>query len=75
MGPLFPRLVKAVAPGGVLVYETFLVSQAERGHPRNPAFLLEPGELPRLVHPLEVLRSREGDFDGAMLASVVARRT
>ena len=73
--PLFPRLVEAVAPGGVLVYETFLVSQAERGHPRNPAFLLEPGELPRLVHPLEVLHSREGDFDGAMLASVVARRT
>ena len=73
--PLFPRLVEALAPGGVLVYETFLVGQAERGHPRNPAFLLEPGELLRLVHPLEVLRSREGDFDGAMLASVVARRT
>jgi rhodanese-related sulfurtransferase len=73
--PLFPRLIDALAPGGALVCETFLAGQAERGHPRNPAFLLEPGELLRLVHPLEVLRSREGDFDGAMLASVVARRT
>ena len=73
--PLFPCLVEALAPGGALVYETFLVGQGERGHPRNPAFLLEPGELLRMVHPLEVLRSREGDFEGAMLASVVARRS
>ena len=45
--PLVPQLVEALAPGGMLVYETFLVGQAERGHPRNPAFLLEPGELAR----------------------------
>ena len=71
--PLVPLLVKALAPGGTLVYETFLASQAQRGHPTNPAFLLQPGELPLLVRPLDVLRSREGDFDGAMVASVVAR--
>ena len=29
-----------LAPGGVLIYETFLVSQAERGRPTNPDFLL-----------------------------------
>ena len=72
--PIFPQLVNALAPGGALVYETFLISQAERGHPTNPAFLLQPGELPSLLRPLEILRSREGDFDGAMVASVVARR-
>lgn len=71
--PLMPRLVQALAPGGTLVYETFLEQQAERGHPTNPAFLLKPGELASLVQPLDVLRAREGEFDGAMLASIVAR--
>ena len=72
--PLVPHLVRALAPGGTLVYETFLVGQAERGHPTNPAFLLQPGELAALVHPLEILRSREGEADGALVSSVVARR-
>lgn len=72
--PLFPHLISTLAPGGTLVYETFLVTQAERGHPTNPAFLLKPDELPALVRPLEILRSREGDVDGAMVSSVVARR-
>ena len=70
--PLFPALIAALAPGGVLVYETFTVAQAARGRPTNPAFLLEPGELPRLVAPLEVCAAREGDFDGRMVSSVVA---
>ena len=70
--PLFPALLAALAPGGVLVYETFTVAQAARGRPTNPAFLLEPGELPRLVAPLEVLAAREGDFEGRMVSSVVA---
>lgn len=72
--PLFPALVRALAPDGLLVYETFTTAQAARGKPTNPAFLLELGELPRLVAPLEVLRSREGDVDGRMVASIVARR-
>ena len=72
--PLFPALRAALRPGGVLVYETFTVAQAARGRPTNPAFLLEPGELPRLVAPLEVLAAREGDFEGRMVSSVVARR-
>jgi len=72
--PLFPALRAALTPGGVLVYETFTVAQAARGRPTNPAFLLEPGELPRLVAPLEVLAAREGDFEERMVSSVVARR-
>jgi|SRR5687768_1410792 len=72
--PLFPVLTEAVRPGGVLVYETFTREQAARGKPTNPAFLLEPGELRALVAPLEVLVEREGDFEGKMLASVIARR-
>jgi SAM-dependent methyltransferase len=73
--PLFPALVRSLAPGGVLVYETFLVQQAERGQPKNPAFLLNPGELARLMAPLDVVRSREGEFEGKMVASVAALKT
>ena len=72
--PLFPALKAAVRPGGVLVYETFTRGQEERGHPTNPAFPLEPGELRELVHPLEIVVEREGDFGGKLLASVIARR-
>jgi SAM-dependent methyltransferase len=72
--PLFPALIAALAPSGVLVYETFTRAQAARGKPTNPDFLLEAGELLELVRPLEVLVSREGDFDGRMIASVIARR-
>jgi rhodanese-related sulfurtransferase len=71
--PLMPALVRAVAPNGLLIYETFTRAQAARGRPTNPAFLLEPGELPTLVAPLDVLRSREGDVEGRAVASVVAR--
>ena len=72
--PLMPALVDAVEPGGVLIYETFTARQAERGRPTNPAFLLQPGELRSLVAPLEIVAEREGDFDGAWRASVMARR-
>lgn len=72
--PLLPQLVAALRPGGVLVYETFTTAQAARGKPTNPDFLLRPGELSTLVRPLTILAEREGDFDGRMVASVVARR-
>lgn len=72
--PLVPALIRAMAPGGVLIYETFTKGQQERGHPRNPAFLLEEGELARLVQPLVVLRSREGEFNGNLIASVAAQK-
>ena len=72
--PLFPDLKASLRRGGILVYETFTLAQAERGKPTNPAFLLEPGELRELVQPFEILIEREGDFEGKMLASVIARR-
>src|SRR5581483_5963313 len=43
---LFPALRDALAPDGVIVYETF--TTAQRGHgvgPTSPDHLLEPGEL------------------------------
>lgn len=71
---LFPALRAALKPGGLLVYETFTRGQALLGKPTNPAFLLEPGELRCLAEPLEVLVEREGEFEGRMLASVIAVR-
>ena len=50
--PLFSALIDALAPGGVLIYETFAVGNERYGRPRNPAFLLKHGEL------LDVVRGR-----------------
>ena len=72
--PLMPALRAALKPGGRMFYETFTARQGERGHPKNPAFLLKDGELAELVAPLTVLRSREGDIDGRFIASIVAER-
>jgi rhodanese-related sulfurtransferase len=73
--PLFPALLRALAPGGLLLYETFTVEQARHGgRPRDPRFLLEPGELPRLLAPLEVVRAREGEFEGRWVSSIAARK-
>ena len=73
--PLFPAIIRALRPGGLLIYETFTVEQSKRGKPTNPNFLLMPGELPELVRPLSVVRQREGDFDSRMIASIAARKT
>jgi len=43
--PHLPRLVESLAPGGVLIYETFGKGNEKLGRPRNPAFLLNPAEL------------------------------
>jgi SAM-dependent methyltransferase len=43
--PLFPHLLDALAPAGVLIYETFAQGNETVGKPSNPAFLLAPGEL------------------------------
>ena len=49
---LFAQLLDALAPGGVLIYETFALGNARFGRPSNPDFLLKRGEL------LEVVRGR-----------------
>lgn len=47
--PLFPALMAALAPGGVLIYETFAQGNEAYGRPANPNFLLQRGELLRAV--------------------------
>lgn len=43
--PSLGRLPGLLAPGGVLIYETFAVGNERFGRPRNPDYLLRPGEL------------------------------
>lgn len=72
--PLFPVLARALRRGGCLIYETYTKAQAERGKPMNAEYLLDPGELAVLVAPLEVIRQREGEFEGRMISAVAARK-
>jgi SAM-dependent methyltransferase len=77
--PLLPRLAQLLAPGGTLVYETFLERQRELGQgPVNPAFLLAAGELGRSLPGLSLERVDESLRDGgsgpAWLAGAVATR-
>jgi SAM-dependent methyltransferase len=59
--PLFAQLLRALAPGGVLVYETFAQGNESVGKPSNPAFLLAPGELLERVHgQLRVVAFQDG---------------
>lgn len=58
---LLPRIVAALAPGGVLIYETFAAGNERYGRPSNPDFLLRPGELLEAVRgPLQVVAFEEG---------------
>ncbi|HEY2607632.1 class I SAM-dependent methyltransferase [Paraburkholderia sp. RL18-085-BIA-A] len=59
--PLFPHLLRSLAPGGVLVYETFAQGNESVGKPSNPAFLLAPGELlDRVRGQLRVVAFQDG---------------
>ncbi len=69
--PLAPAIGRVLAPGGLLVYETFTTEQRALGAgPRNPDHLLRPGELPGLFSDLEILERWEGVSGGAEPAHV-----
>jgi SAM-dependent methyltransferase len=78
--PLFNDIREGLRPGGVVVYETFTTEQPRFGPPRNPAFLLEPGELKRFFADWEILRYHERvepgttDLSPRALAGIVARK-
>lgn len=60
--PLFPHLIRAVAPGGLLLYETFMRGQEKHGRPSNPDFLLAENELfERLKDSFRILAFEQGE--------------
>jgi dihydroneopterin aldolase len=79
--PIFPALLKALKPGGVLVYETFLIDNHLRHqHPRRKEFCLGRNELLDLARGLRILHYDEGEHadvhggSSAFTARLLARR-
>lgn len=78
--PLFSSLLASLAPGGVLIYETFAVGNGQFGKPSNPAFLLGTGELLRAFGQtpgLRILAFEDGhviDPAPAMVQRICCRR-
>jgi SAM-dependent methyltransferase len=62
--PLWPTLVDSVAPGGVLIYETFASGHETVGRPARADFLLQPGELLRVCAGLRVVAYEDGFCGG-----------
>jgi len=58
--PLFPVLAQSLAPGGLLIYETFAQGNESVGKPSNPDFLLRPSELLHAFQSLRILAFEEG---------------
>lgn len=61
--PLMSDILRSVAPGGVLLYETFAAGHEAVGRPSRPEFLLQPGELLRLCQELRVVAFEDGFLD------------
>lgn len=59
--PLFAPIAAALAPDGVLIYETFAVGNERFGRPRNPEFLLRRGELIEAFAALTIVAFEEGE--------------
>ncbi|HWF61039.1 MAG TPA: dihydroneopterin aldolase [Nitrospira sp.] len=63
--PLFPYLIDALTPGGVLLYETFTVdNHVQYRHPKRREFCLAPCELLSLTPGLRILHYDEGLHEG-----------
>ena len=77
---LIPAIIKGLRPGGVVVYETFLIDNHERfDHPRRREFCLGHNELLSLFSGLRILTYREGPRPTGteqppFLASLIAER-
>jgi 2-polyprenyl-3-methyl-5-hydroxy-6-metoxy-1,4-benzoquinol methylase len=73
---LIPQIKGGLRPGGIIVYETFIVDQATLfGKPKNPDFLLKHNELLDMFLDFRCLRYREGIIENRKaVASIVAEK-
>jgi len=72
-----PSLVQhTLRPQGRLIYETFTTAHTHRpeSHMKNPAFALEPGELPRLFSQFEVMSYAECALADRDVARMIATK-
>lgn len=74
--PLIPSIKRGLKPGGVIVYETYIIDQAQWGEPKNPDHLLGHNELLDMFRDFRVLRYREGIIgEQKAIASIVAQKS
>jgi tellurite methyltransferase len=79
---LLPLLKTSLRPGGALLFDTYLIDEADEaghGHLRNTRFTLDHYELRALLSDLELIRYREGlvvypNGKRAWRATALARR-
>jgi len=72
---LIPEMKNGLRRGGMIVYETYIVDQAQFGKPTNPDYLLKHNELLDMFRELRCLRYREGIFEGPRaIASIIAQK-
>lgn len=74
--PLFPHLLNAVEPDGLIIYETFTTENRRFGRPENPDFLLKAGELGSFFQDWEIIHYYEGiqHQPDRAIAQIVARK-
>lgn len=71
---LFPQICRALRPGGMVLFETYTKAQLDfSGGPRDPAHLLNTGELRKAFAGLEVIFYRELRAEQG-IASLAARK-
>jgi tellurite methyltransferase len=71
---LFPALISALKPGGLLIYKTYTEDQKQfSGGPSHPMYLLQPNELLRAFQSLRILHYHETSKDKGT-AELVARK-
>ncbi len=75
--PLIPVIKKHIRKGGLLMYETFTIEQAEFGKPKNPLHLLRQGELLSWFQDWEIIHSFEGikESPRKAIAQLICRKS
>jgi SAM-dependent methyltransferase len=72
---LIPSMKKGLRDGGVIVYETYIVDQAQFGKPTNPDYLLKHNELLELFKDFRCLRYHEGIMaKGKAVAGIITQK-
>lgn len=59
---IFPALIKALKPNGLIFYQTFTRQQFSDSGPSNPAYRLQLNELRELLSGLQVVDYLEGEL-------------
>ncbi len=70
---LFGALRRALKPGGIILFETFLIDQQSISEHRNPAYLLQRGELRAAFSGCHLLAYEEGLYETSCGPSYLAR--